>query len=161
MFKKFKTSSVNINGIGRNSTHKVQNFRQHMFRTDTHVGFVQETKSKSLPTSFLTAFPKTLFRTYINFASQGAAIIINKTLLPDDKFEIELSQSSSSSHILQNLSISDENNNSLKFSHVYQSPSLSLAPTLFKKITDFSPTLVLGDINETSHKKKQSATGTT
>ena len=123
-----------------------------MNRTHTHFGFIQETRVKSLPSAFFQAFPKNLFRTIVNHANRGAAIIINNSLLPSDKFEVTVDQSQSTSHILQNLTVADADDNELKMSHVYQSPNLPLAPTLFSKIMDFSPNVVLGDINETAHK---------
>ena len=156
---KLKLSSLNINGIGRASTHKVQWINSDVKCNQIPVLFLQETKTKALPVSFKTLFPSTIFRTYFCNRGQGAAIVVNKLLLPETQFSLEFSQSYTTSHILQNLTITDHHEShppdsppSLTLSNVYQSPSLPISQILLDSITKAAPSAILGDINETAHK---------
>ena len=154
-----KTSVLNINGIGRGSTQKVQWIKTDIKSNHVPILFLQETKTKALPVSFKTLFPETIFRTYFCNKGQGAAIVVNKLLLPESQFEFDFSQTCSSSHILQTLKITDHHKShpqtsrpSLSLSNVYQSPSLPLSQILLDAIDTAAPDAILGDINETAHR---------
>ena len=154
-----KTFALNINGIGRGSTQKVQWVKNDQKSNKVPILLLTETKTKTLPISFKTLFPDSLYRTYFCNQSQGAAIVVDKHLLPDSQFEFDFSQSSSSSHILQTLKITDHHEShpensrpSISLSNVYQSPSLPLSQVLLDSIDKATPDAILGDINETAHR---------
>ena len=154
-----KTFALNINGIGRGSTQKVQWIKNDLKSNHIPILFLQETKVKALPVSFKTLFPDSIFRTYFCNKGQGAAIVVNKLLLPETQFELDFSTTSSSSHILQTLKITDHHEShpetsrpSLTLSNIYQSPSLPISKNLLDAIDDAAPDAILGDINETAHR---------
>ena len=148
-----KFSSANVNGVGAGSVKKLQNIKHHILTSNCHIFFAQELKVKSLSVAFRDIFSQPLFTVFHTHDSQGAAIIINNALLPNSNFSINYEHSNSSSTLHQKLTISDKNDCSVKFSHLYQSPSLPIPIRLFTEINDFSPDFVLGDPNLTVHGK--------
>ena len=144
-------SSANINGAGAGSVKKLQDIKHHILTSNFHFFFVQELKVKSLSVAFRDIFSQPFFTVFHTHDSQGAAIIINNVLLPNSDFTINFSQSNSSSTLHQKLEILDKNDCSVKFSHVYQSPSHPTPKRLFTEINDFFPDFVLGDPNLTVH----------
>lgn len=147
-----KFSFANVNGIGARSVQKLERIKHHISTTNRHLFFLQELKVKSLPVAFKSIFPEPKFTTYHTFNSQGAAIILNNKLLPNSQFSINLSQSNSSSALHQKLEITDKSDKkSVKFSHLYISPSHAFPERILTEINEFSPEFVLGDPNLTVH----------
>jgi len=95
-----------------------------------------------------------MFKIAHTHIGQGAAIIINNALLPNEFFTLNNKHSLSASTIHQMLEIVDKNGKSAKFSHIYQSPSHPVPQRLFTEIDDFSPDFALVDLNLTVHGKK-------
>ena len=147
-----KCSSANINGAGATSVNKLLKLRHHICTSNRHVTFVQELKVKALTIAFRETFPEPQFTVFHTHISQGCAIIINNSLLPNSHFSINYSHSFSASTLHQMLEIVDNSDkNSVKFSHIYQSPSNPIPKRLFTEIDTFSPDLVIGDPNLTVH----------
>ena len=152
----FKFTSVNINGIGKTSTHKLISLKNYIRSTKTHLVFIQELRTKTLPIHFRKIFPAKLFHFYHTFQSQGVGILVNKSLLPNTDFSLKFDQILSSSCVVQNLEISQKSNNnsqnSLKFSHAYISPSHCIPKRFYSDINEFKPDVCLGDVNVTAHR---------
>ena len=147
-----RISSVNVNGVGATSVHKLQKLHHHMCTTGRHMTLIQELKVKSLPIAFRDIFSEPQFSVFFTHVSQGCAIIINNFLLPNSHFSINFSHSYSASTLHQMLEIVDvSDQNSVKISHVYQSPSNPVPKRLFTEFNEFSPDLVIGDPNLTVH----------
>ena len=146
-------SSVNLNGIGGRSTHKLANLRHFLLTSKTPICFIQETKTNGLSIQFRTYFPESKFHVFYTNASQGCVILINKELLPEPFFDIEFEQSActSSSQVLQKLTITNASDFTLRFSHMYCSPSYPIPSSFFDEINDFNPHVALGDSNVTTH----------
>ena len=146
-------TSVNLNGSGDQSTHKLANLRHFLITAKIPVCFIQELKTRGLSIAFRTYFPESEFHIFYTNISQGAAILVSKTLLPEPEFDVEFQQSSnsSSSQILQNLTLTNSAEFSFRFSHTYCSPALPFPPSFFAEINDFDPDVCLGDINVTTH----------
>ena len=144
-------STVNVNGVGAGSVQKLQQLKHHICTSNQPLTFIQELKVRSLSIAFRDIFCEPQFTIFHTHVSQGAAIIINNCMLPNENFSINYSHSLSASTIHQMLEIVDKHDISVKFSHVYSSPSLSLPNRLFSEINDFSPDFVLGDPNLTVH----------
>ena len=144
-------SSANVNGVGGGSVKKLQSLKHHMLTTKRHFFFIQELKVKSFSIAFREIFSEPMFTIFHTHACQGAAIIINNELLPNAEFSINFKQSFSSSTIHQMLEIIDKHDISVKFSHIYQSPSQPVPQRLFSEIDDFCPDFALGDPNLTVH----------
>ena len=146
-------SSVNLNGSGAQSTHKLANLRHFLITAKIHVCFIQETKTRGLSIAFRTYFPDSEFHIFYTNISQGACILVSKSLLPEPEFDVEFNQSSNSStsQILQNLTLTNSAEFSFRFSHTYCSPSFPIPPSFFSEINDFDPDVCLGDINVTTH----------
>ena len=146
-------TSVNLNGVGDKSTHKLANLRHFLLTSYTHICFIQESKTKDLPISFRTYFPESQFHVFYTNISQGAIILVNKSLFPEPFFDVDFEQSanSSSSQILQKLTITNASNFSVRFAHTYCSPSRPIPASFFAEIDTFEPHFCLGDINVTTH----------
>ena len=150
-----KFTSVNINGIGKSSTHKLTSLKNHIRSTKTHFVFLQELRTKTLPIHFRKIFPSSLFQFYHSFQSRGVGILVNKTLLPNSDFTLNFHQIQSSSCVVQNLEIISKFNNcsnSLKFTHAYCSPSHCIPTRFYTDINEFKPDVCLGDVNVTAHR---------
>ena len=146
-------TSVNLNGTGGRSTHKLANLRHFLLTSKTPICFGQETKTNGLSIQFRTYFPESQWHIFYTNASQGCVILINKNLLPEPFFDIEFEQAActSSSVVLQKLTITNASDFTQRFCNMYCSPSHPIPPTFFNELNDFDPHVAAGDINVTTH----------